>query len=554
MSSLFVLLLSIVICLSGYMFYGRWLANKWGIDTKMKTPAHRLNDGKDFNPSSKLTVFIHQFSSIAGAGPITGPIIAAVFGWVPVLLWLLIGGIFFGAVQDFAALYASIKEDGKSIGLLIEKYIGRNGKRVFLLFAWLFCLIIIAAFLDIVAGTFNGFGADGSLNQVNGATASISVLCMFVAVIFGYFTHKFKLLEYQKVLIGLFLILAMCFIGINFPFFLSKQAWSFVILAYMFVASMTPMWLLKEPRDFLSSFLLFGVIIASVLGILFLNPKIELSAFNGFTVNGKFFFPFLFVTIACGAVSGFHSLVSSGTSSKILEKEEDMLCVGYGAMMVECILAVVSLLIAGSLASNGVLPKGTPFQVFSAGVGSFLGKFGLSANISNSLIAMSISTFALTTLDAVGRIARMSFMEFFSDGNTDNETNLVKKFLTNQYFAIAITLLLGYLLCLGGYLNVWPLFGAANQLCSALVLIVLLVFLKSTKRMMWTLVFPAIFMFFVTFISLILSINGIFEKIFSGNFAFLTDGLQLIVAISLLVLASSVAYLSVKKIQSMKTA
>lgn len=550
MTGLTLLGIALLVCASGYFIYGRWLAKVWGIDPQAKTPAYRLEDGDDYAPASKFTVFAHQFSSIAGAGPVTGPIIAAMFGWVPVMLWLMIGGIFFGAVQDFTALYASVKNDGKSMGMLIEKYIGRSGKQMFLLFSWLFTLLIIAAFGDIVASTFNGFGADGSMATPNAAAASISMLYIVVAILFGLFLKKYPLSEKPKIVIAILLIIGMLAVGIANPLYFGKTAWIYIVFAYMFMAAVMPMWLLMEPRDYLSSFLLLGMILSGVVGVIATNPTIELPAFVGFEVNGKPMFPLLFITIACGAVSGFHSLVSSGTSSKTISNEKDMLFVGYGSMMVESVLAVISLIVVGAAATGGVMPQGTPFQIFSSSVGNFLSMFGLSRLVSTCIITMCLSALALTTLDSVGRIGRMCFQEFFMGEITDSaKMSPVQRLLTNKYFATLITLFFGYLLCLGGYMNVWPLFGAANQLCSALVLIALAVFLKVTGRQGKMLYIPMCCMFVVTLTALGMSIYGIVNKImYTGGFSFLTDGLQLIVAIALITLALMIASHSVRKL------
>lgn len=552
MTGLTLLGIALCVCACGYFIYGRWLTKIWGIDPNAKTPAYVLEDGNDYVPSSKFTVFAHQFSSITGAGPVTGPIIAAMFGWVPVMLWLMVGGIFFGAVQDFTSLYASVKNEGKSMGMLIEKYIGKTGKRLFLLFSWLFTLLIIAAFADIVASTFNGFGTDGALNTPNAAAASISMLYIVVAIVFGLFLKQNPLKEKPKLAVGIILILGMLAAGISYPLYFSKTTWLYVVFAYMFMAAVMPMWLLMEPRDYLSSFLLLGMIISGVIGVIFTNPSIELPAFTGFEVNGKPLFPILFITIACGAVSGFHSLVSSGTSSKTVSSEKDMLFIGYGSMMVETILAVVSLIVVGAAATGGVMPKGTPFQIFSASVGNFLSMFGLSRPVATCIITMCVSALALTTLDSVGRIGRMCFQELFTGDTTDQaQMSPLQRICTNKYFATVITLFFGYLLCLGGYMNVWPLFGAANQLCSALVLIALAVFLKVTGRKGKMLYIPMGVMFVVTMTALFMSIYGIVNKIlFTGGFVFLTDGLQLIVAIALVTLALLIATHSAKSLIS----
>lgn len=541
MTGLMLLGIALVVCACGYFIYGRWLVRLWGVDPNARTPAYVHEDGNDYVPSSKFTVFAHQFSSITGAGPVTGPIIAAMFGWAPVMLWLMIGGIFFGAVQDFTALYASVKNEGKSMGMLIEQYIGKTGKKMFLLFSWLFTLLVTAAFADIVASTFNGFKADGGLATPNAAAASISMLYIVVAIAFGYFLKKCPLAEGPKLAVAIVLMIAMLWAGIEYPLYYDKTTWLYVVFAYMFMAAVMPMWLLMEPRDYLSVFLLLGMIASGVIGVIFTNPSIELPAFNGFVVNGQPLFPILFITIACGAVSGFHSLVSSGTSSKTVSNEKDMLFIGYGSMLIESILAVVSLIVVGAAATGGVMPKGTPFQIFAGAVGGFMGMFGLSAHVATCVITMCVSALALTTLDSVGRIGRMCFQELFTSGKPEEMSGL-QKVLTNKYFATVITLFFGYLLCLGGYMNVWPLFGAANQLCAALVFISLSVFLKVTGRQGWMLYVPMCFMFAATMSALAMSIYGIVNKLVTGApFGMLTDGLQLVVAIALIILALLIA-------------
>lgn len=541
MTGLMLLGIALVVCACGYFIYGRWLVRLWGVDPNARTPAYVHEDGNDYVPSSKFTVFAHQFSSITGAGPVTGPIIAAMFGWAPVMLWLMIGGIFFGAVQDFTALYASVKNEGKSMGMLIEQYIGKTGKKMFLLFSWLFTLLVTAAFADIVASTFNGFKADGGLATPNAAAASISMLYIVVAIAFGYFLKKCPLAEGPKLAVAIVLMIAMLWAGIEYPLYYDKTTWLYVVFAYMFMAAVMPMWLLMEPRDYLSVFLLLGMIASGVIGVIFTNPSIELPAFNGFFVNGQPLFPILFITIACGAVSGFHSLVSSGTSSKTVSNEKDMLFIGYGSMLIESILAVVSLIVVGAAATGGVMPKGTPFQIFAGAVGGFMGMFGLSAHVATCVITMCVSALALTTLDSVGRIGRMCFQELFTSGKPEEMSGL-QKVLTNKYFATVITLFFGYLLCLGGYMNVWPLFGAANQLCAALVFISLSVFLKVTGRQGWMLYVPMGFMFAATMSALAMSIYGIVNKLVTGApFGMLTDGLQLVVAIALIILAILIA-------------
>lgn len=550
MNGLIILGFSILVLGGAYLLYGRWLANKWGIDSKAKTPAYTHEDGEDYIPTAKPVVFGHQFSSIAGAGPVTGPIIAAMFGWLPVLIWLLIGGIFFGAVHDFGALYASVKNEGKSIGCIIEKYIGKTGKKLFLLFCWIFSLLVIAAFSDMVSNTFNGFNKDGSINTPNAAAASISMLFIVVAIIFGVFIKYRKPSQITQGIIGIILFIAMVAVGIYFPLYFGKNVWTYIVFGYLFLAAILPMWLLMQPRDYLTTFLLISMVIGAVLGVLVANPSMNLNAFNGFEVEGNMLFPTLFVTIACGAVSGFHSLVSSGTSSKQVSNEKDMLSIGFGAMIVETLIGVIALVAVGSVSVGGMLPKGTPFSIFASSIAGFLGKLGVSEHVAVCFMTMCVSALALTSLDSVARIGRMSFQEFFMDDTIDIENMTpFQKVVTNKYFATIITLILGLILSLGGYNNVWPLFGAGNQLLSALVLITIAVFLKTTGRKSFMLYVPMFMMLLVTFTALVQAIVNICKKLFvTGEFIFLTDGLQLIFAILLMSLGVMVAKSSFKKL------
>ena len=558
MNGLVIVLIGIVVLGAGYLFYGRWLAKKWGLDPKAKTPAYTHEDGQDYVPSSKFTVFSHQFSSIAGAGPVTGPILASVFGWVPVLLWLLVGGLFFGAVQDFGSLYASVKNEGKSMGMIIEKYIGRFGRKLFMLFCWLFTLLVIAAFTDMVAGTFMSTGAGTEAFSVatknaNASAASISMLFIVVAIVFGIIQKHVKMNEGVRAVVAIALLVEMFALGMVLPMTASKTAWIYIVMAYLFLASVMPMWLLMQPRDYMTTFMLLGMIIGAVVGVFVAHPSMELNAFNGFNVNGSYLFPTLFVTIACGAVSGFHSLVSSGTSSKTISNEKDMPMVGYGAMIVESLLGIVALVVVGAVAVNGTKPDGTPFSIFSSGVAGFLEKLGLPVHVATVFMTMCVSALALTSLDSVARIGRMSFQELFYGDTTDTSKMPVwQKILTNKYFATVITLFFGYLLTLGGYNNVWPLFGSANQLLAALVLIALAVFLKTTGRTGWTLYAPMFIMLAVTFTALIQKTVALVRNIMAGQATFLVDGLQFIVAILLMVLGVLVAFSCLKKLFTAK--
>ena len=566
MNGLLLLGLAALVLVVAYLCYGRYLVKTWGIDPNATTPAVAKEDGVDYVPTNKWTVFAHQFSSIAGAGPVTGPVMAMMFGWLPAFLWVVIGGVFFGAVQDFGALYASVKSEGKSMGQIIEKYIGRTGKKLFFLFCWVFTLIVIAAFADMVAGTFNGFSVEGAKLAPNASAASISILYVFVAMAFGLLLRKVNLEGWPKVVLGIVLIVAMLAVGIKFPVYATKQTWIYLVFVYIFFASVTPMWLLKSPRDYLTTFLFIGMIVAAVVGVFMSNPTVTVPAFTGFkSATGSYLFPTLFVTIACGAVSGFHSLVSSETSSKMVKNEKDMLQVGYGSMLLESLLAVLVIVIVGSLPNlkqTGVLDSAlanmaladtaTPFTKFSAGVTGLVAQLGLPQSWGLCIMTMFVSALALTSLDAVARISRMSFQEFFEVEEGETPSQLVSV-LTNKYVSTLISLFFGYLLSLGGYVNIWPLFGSANQLLAAMVLVSLAVFLKVTGRKGFMLYVPMVLMFIVTMTALVQAIYAIVMKLFvTGGFMIMTDGLQLVVAVLLVALGLMITFHSTGKLVNSK--
>lgn len=559
MNGVVLMVVAAAVLAAGYLGYGRWLASKWGVDREALTPACRMEDGKNFSPASAFTVFSHQFSSICGAGPVTGTIVAMAFGWLPVVLWVLVGGIFFGAVHDFGALYASMKNNGKSLAQLIEKYIGRTGRRLFLLFCWLFCLIVIAAFTSMVAGTFkftpDAAGAvDFAKSYAAGCAGTISILFTFVAMAFGWACHKFNLTGAKQFATGVVLMVAMFAVGMQFPVYLDLNGWIAVVMVYLVFAGAMPIQTLKQPRDYLTSIMMIVMIVCAVLGIVVLGAKgqaiITAPVFTGFTSASGMMFPVLFVSVACGALSGFHSLVSSGTSSKMVENEADAVKVGYGAMVVESFVGILAIIIAGIMfsdmntAGTGALNGGvasTPFAIFATGIARGMQAFGIDGTVATVFMTMNVSALALTSLDAVARIGRTSFSEFFAASNdalaVESEKAGAMKVLGNPWFATVVTLLPGLALTFGGYLNIWPLFGASNQLLGGMTMITLAVFCKCTGRKGLMLYVPVAFLLVCTFTSLGMSIAGCVTALQTGGMAVMaTSGLQLVFAVLLVAL------------------
>ena len=566
MNAAVLLILSIAILLIGYIFYGRWLSKKWGVDPSKATPAHTMEDGVDYVPAKAPVLMGHHFSSIAGAGPINGPIQAAVFGWVPVALWVLIGGIFFGGVHDFGSLFASVRNKGKSIGTVIEDSIGLKAKRLFIIFAYLTLLLVVAAFASIVANTFkatfleNG-AIDYAASAANASTAMISIFFIVLAILFGFFVYRRNAPLGVSTIIGVALIAVAMYIGLNWhPIYLSYETWMIICGVYILVASVTPVWILLQPRDYLSSFLLYGMMILAVVGIIGCHPSIDaMPAFTGFTdtlaptgTSLGYLFPALFVTIACGAISGFHSLVGSGTTAKQLNNERDARPIAYGGMLIESALAIISLCAVAYIWKD--YSSGTtvvPTAVFAGGLSAMLGHlFGAGAQtVTYSLLILAVSAFCLTSLDTATRLARYMFQEFWVKPGEDIKTLTgARKVLVNPYVATLITVVLGVALGMTGYSKIWALFGAANQLLAALGLLAVAAWLGKIGRYNKMFYFPFGFMLIVTLTSLVFTIKAQIGLISAG-----TDTtwaiIRAVIAVLLIILAIDLVIEGIKTLK-----
>ncbi|MGI6704257.1 MAG: carbon starvation protein A [Clostridia bacterium] len=491
MNSLLVILISIVCFIIAYVTYGAWLAKQWGVDPNRKTPAHTRNDGVDYVPAKAPILLGHHFASIAGAGPITGPIAAAIFGWVPVLLWIIVGSIFFGGVQDFSSLFASVRHDGRSIGEVIEANMGKTGKKLFAAFAWLTLLLVIAAFTNIVANTFTAVPA----------AASASMMFIVLAVVFGYFVYQKGAPLGISSVIGVTLLFICIWLGNIFPLALSKNTWVGILMVYIFIASVAPVWILLQPRDYLNSYLLYAMIIGAVLGLLIMRPAMVSPAVTSFNVGGQWLFPMLFVTVACGAISGFHSLVGSGTTSKQIDNEMDTKLIGYGSMLIEGVLATIAIITAAYIGADKfaeLSANGGPTNVFSDGIGNFMTSFGIPFEIGKSFVALAVSAFALTSLDTGTRLGRFIMEEFFYDASKEKQNPLA-----NRYVSTLITVILGGWLAMTSWSVIWPVFGSANQLLAGLALLSVAIWLKKSGRNYSMFTLPMTFMMIVTLLALI---------------------------------------------------
>ena len=530
-----LLVLSAIILILAYKFYGSYVYKKFGLSDENKAPSHTLRDGVDYEPSKPIVVLGHHFASIAGAGPIVGPIIAVTFGWIPAVLWILIGGIFFGAVHDLGSMAASLRTEGKSIGVIIRKQIGLQGKQLFVIFSFSTLILVIGVFADIIAKTFVS----------NPGVASASIFFIFLAIAFGMVNRAVGDKKITFVIIsvvGVILMYFFVYLGMQVPFVLDYKIWILALLAYAFIASVTPVSLLLQPRDYLNSFLLYGMMIAAILGVFIANPEIKMSSeVTVSTENLGYIFPVLFVTIACGAISGFHSLVASGTTSKQLDKESDSKVVGFGGMLIESFLAIISVGAVVVLTKTEYLERLAgegPVSLFSTGLGGMIASLGISESFAVGFVALTVSAFALTTLDTCTRLARFTLQEYFEDLPQPS----AKYISNNRFISTGLVVVFSVLLLLSGeFTTLWPIFGSANQLLAALALLTIAVWMIRKKKNALFVTLPMFFMFTVTLASL-----GLFAwKNFQEEVYVLSiiAALLFVLAISLMVLATK----SIKK-------
>ena len=570
MNGLVLLIIAIAVLVCGYIFYGGWLCKQWGVgENKEGTPAHTMEDDVDYVPAKAPVLMGHHFSSIAGAGPITGPIGAAAFGWLPCTLWILIGGIFFGGVHDFGALFASVRHGGKSIGEIISINMSKRAKRLFITFAYLTLILVVAAFASIVAGTFAATYDDAGVLDVAASTsaarvAMVSILFILIAIVFGFCVYRRNAPMGVSTIIGVVAIVAIIAIGLNFhPFYFSNTTWMWIVGLYITIASVTPVWILLQPRDYLSSFLLYAMLALAVIGVVLARPDMGNMATAEWAVEGAsgttYLFPVLFTTIACGAISGFHSLVSSGTTSKQLDKETDAKPIAYGGMLLECVLAVLTLCaVAYAFGWNAANPDSAlsgATAIFGGGIAHMIDDtIPGTYDILYTLLVLTYSAFCLTSLDTATRLARFMFQEFWLDsaaGETAENVTGYKKVLTNPLVATLITVVLGVLLGLNGYQKIWALFGSANQLLAALGLLAVATWLGNIGKNNKMFLFPMAFMLVVTIASLIINTMNQFGVIAAGG-ADWGPWAQAIIGILLIVLAVVLAIEGVQTIVNAK--
>lgn len=503
-----VVIISMIALFLGYVFYGKFLSQKLNINNNNITPACQLNDGVDFVPAKASMLIGQHFSAIAAAGPIVGPILAAVwFGWVPAVLWIIFGAIFIGGVHDFTSMIASVRHKASSIGEVLKQYMSPASYILFLIFIWLTLVYVIIAFTDITAQTF----VNVSATEAHGTgVAAASFIYLFLAIIMGILLYKFKINLKIATAIFLPILIGIIFYCSNLPLPISNmlagisiKSWDVILLIYCFAASLIPMWLLLQPRGYLGGWFLYLTIGISLVGSIFGGFTIQYPAFNlngmQSLTNGKMLFPMLFITIACGACSGFHGIVSSGTTSKQIEKESDTKVVGYGAMLLEGLVAILALATVMMIAKGSSALNDDPNLIYAKGIAKYLGLIGVDYNLAISFALLAFSTFVYDTLDVCTRLARYILQELFG-----------WKSRAGAFAATFITLLvpLGFLLLSKekAYLAAWSIFGTSNQLLASLILLAVTIWLiKKGKNAIYTII-PMLIMMTMTIWSLILLI------------------------------------------------
>jgi carbon starvation protein len=524
------------IFLLAYRIYGRFLSKRFELSEDKSTPACEINDGVDFVPTEKRFLLGQHFSAIAAAGPIVGPILAGIwFGWLPVLLWIVIGGIFFGAVHDFSSLIGSIRHRASSIVELVRDYFGAKGYFFFLVFVWLSLIYVITAFTDLTSSSFVD-------PELGGGVATSSVLYLVIGVIMGLCLRYFKMPLWLATLIFLPLVILSIWFGQSIPIlipgtahFSSQQIWNALLLAYCFIASVIPVWILLQPRGYLGGFFLYGTLAAGIIGLFLGGEKIQYPAFVGFTSEkGAPLFPLLFVTVACGACSGFHGIVCSGTTSKQIKKETDCRLVGYGGMLLESLVAVIALSTVMILAKTDALAGASPDRIYAEGLSHFVQNLGIPRDFARAFVLLAFTTFIYDTLDVATRLTRYLFQELTGWKGMAGKMAATLISLAIPLFCVSVKVLDAQGNLIPAWKIFWTIFGTSNQLLAALTLMILSTWLAKTGKPMWLSVIPMLFMMVMTVWSLGIMVQTAWVKYFSPAPVFDMTG---VIAILLLGLA-----------------
>lgn len=542
MNGLLLAVFALICFALSYVSYATFLSKKiFDINPENITPAHEFEDGIDFVPTNKYVLFGHHFASIAGAAPIVGPAIAVIWGWVPAIIWVIVGTIFMGATHDFSALVVSLRHKGKDLGSFTEDLAGKRGRNLFTFIIFVLLLIVIAVFASVIATLLETFPM----------TVVPVFALMIIAMLMGFMMYKTNIGLPISTVIGIALMIIAIYAGTLYPVTgISKEMWMVALLIYAFLASVLPVWLLLQPRDYLNSYKLYAGIILMYLGLMVTRPEIVAPAYNAAPVGAPPLFPFLFITIACGAISGFHSLVSSGTTVRQLDNEKDAKFIGYGGMLTEGTLSTIAVVACTAgfasvakwnehYATWGDSGKGA-LGGFIAGASYFISSLGIPVDFTKTFVALVIVAFALTTLDSATRLQR-----FVIDGI--GKSYEIKP-LQNRYLAgiVAVGTAAVYLFWPGSNFGnvLWPIFGATNQLLAGLALMVVTLYLVKVKKPLWYTGIPMLFMLVTAFIAMLYLARDFYV---AKNWLLVGTAIVLIV---LDILLMSDAYASYKRLKA----
>ena len=547
MNGLLILLLSALVLAGGYWLYGRWIERSWGIDPAAAPPSVRLRDHWDFVATRSWVLLAHEFVSVCAVLVVFGPLLAARWGWVPVLAWILLGGVLIGGVQEYCVVYVSVKSRGQTLDALLERFAGLRWKKVFLVFAWLLCVLAIAAFADIAARTLDGYVTVDEPDPVRGRAATVMLLLYVFALLVGLAARYSKISTWGTRAITVTILVCSSMLGMLFPAALRPSLWHIIILSFALLSAAGPVWLTLHPRTHLHTFLYGLLLLLLLAGLIFGHRPMVLPAFTGFTSEGETLYPWLFVILTTGAVSGLQALTASNVIARQIGGEGRMRRVAFGGVMLVSFAAVVVLVCAGTQLDAAALSGAQePGKLFLSAVRGVLSRIGISAEISDSLFVLLIACLCIGALETLARAARICWEQFFDYG--DAEPTRLQSLTANGWIGAGITLLAALGLCRIGYSAVWPLFGCAVQALSAIALLICAIWLRRTGRAGGWVWVPMIFMLLVSLTALIAAIYEGVMSVAGGSAHLFADILRIVLGLAVFVVTVLLSFQSFRSL------
>lgn len=539
MNGFLILLLSAAALCAGYWLYGKRIERSWGVDPEAATPAIRRRDRTDFMVTRSRVLLAHEFVTVCAVLVIFGPAVAARYGWLPVLAWILLGSVFIGGVMEYTAVYVSVKSRGLTLGGLFERFGSLRWKRLFLVFAWALCVVTVAVFADIAARTLNGFIDLEELDTVQGSAGTVVLLLYGFAVLVGLAGRYSQIKPWATRAITFTILLCSFMLGLLFPIAVHPTLWHTLILGFAVLSASGPVWLTLHPRAHMHTFLYIGLLLLAVVGIVFGGGRLTLPAVTGFVAEGKPLFPWLFVAVTCGAASGLQALTASSVISRQLRSEGRMHRIAYGAVMAEAFVAVIVLVcVAAGWGAAGLAEE--PGAVFISGVGAVLAKLGISQEVSGSLYSLLIACMCIGALETLARAARVSWQEFFDYGK--QEPNLIRLALTNPWVGGGVTLLAALGIARIGYSAVLPLVGIGSLALGALALLICAVWLRDSGRSVTWLWPPMVLLFLISMTALVLTVVESVLSIVGGGGDLIADAVRAVLSLAVFVTLALLGY------------